>query len=102
MWAAHAVSEDDKLDREETKQVFRRAARLAKPQRRLALAALGFIAMSTSTTLLGPLLLRYGIDAGIRADDAGALELRDRALRRGRRDRLSRRPAAVRVRQPGR
>ncbi len=73
MWAAHAVSEDDKLDREETKQVFRRAARLAKPQRRLALAALGFIAMSTSTTLLGPLLVRYGIDAGIRADDAGAL-----------------------------
>jgi len=75
MWAAHAVSEDDRLDREETGRVFRRAARLAAPQRRLALVALGFIAMSTSTTLLGPLLLRYGIDNGIRADDAGALNL---------------------------
>ncbi len=75
MWAAHAVSEDDKLDREETKQVFRRAARLALPQRRLALAALGFIAMSTSTTLIGPLLLRFGIDEGIDAGDPGALNL---------------------------
>ena len=51
MWATHAVSDDDKLDREQTKQVFRRAARLAKPQRKLALAALGFVAMSTSTEL---------------------------------------------------
>lgn len=75
MWAAHAVSDDDKLDREQTRQVIRRTARLAAPQRRLALAALGFIALSTSTTLLGPLLLRYGIDSGIRADDAGALNL---------------------------
>ena len=75
MWAAHAVSEDDKLDREQTKQVIRRTARLARPQRRLALAALGFVAISTSTTLIGPLLLRYGIDSGIRADDGGALNL---------------------------
>ena len=75
MWAAHAVSEDDKLDRDQTKRVLRRAARLASPQRRPALAALGFIALSTSTTLLGPLLLRYGIDSGIRAEDVGALHL---------------------------
>ncbi len=75
MWAAHAVSEEDKLDREQTKQVFRRAARLARPQRRLALAALGFVALSTSTTLFGPLLLRYGIDRGIGQNDAGALNL---------------------------
>ena len=75
MWAAHAVSEEDKLDRDQTKQVLRRAARLAKPQRKLALAALGFVAISTSTTLLGPLLVRYGIDHGIRADDPGALNL---------------------------
>jgi ATP-binding cassette subfamily B protein len=75
MWATNAVSEEDKLDREQAKQVFRRAARLATPQRRLAIAALGFVAMSTGTTLLGPLLLRYGIDNGIRAGDAGALDL---------------------------
>ena len=75
MWASHAVSDEDRLDREQAKQVIRRAARLARPQRRLALVALGFVALSTSTTLFGPLLLRYGIDNGIRADDAGALNL---------------------------
>lgn len=75
MWASHAVSDEDRLDREQARRVIRRAARIARPQRRLALAALGFVALSTSTTLLGPLLLRYGIDDGIRADDAGALNL---------------------------
>ena len=75
MWATNAVSEDDRLDRDEARQVLRRAAAMARPQRKLALATLGFIALSTSTTLVGPLLLRYGIDHGIRADDAGALNL---------------------------
>ncbi|HSJ90673.1 MAG TPA: ABC transporter ATP-binding protein [Ilumatobacter sp.] len=75
MWATNAVSEEDRLDREEARQVLRRAAALARPQRRLALATLGFVALSTSTTLVGPLLLRYGIDDGIRADDAGPLNV---------------------------
>jgi ATP-binding cassette subfamily B protein len=75
VWAASAVSEEDRLDREETRRVLRRAAALARPQRRLALATLGFVALSTSTTLIGPLLLRYGIDSGIRVDDPGALNV---------------------------
>ena len=75
MWASHAVSEEDRLDRDATKQVLRRAARLARPFRRPALAALGFIAMSTSSAVIGPLLLRYGIDNGINGDDVGALNL---------------------------
>lgn len=75
MWAANAVSEEDKLDRDQTKQVLRRTARLARPQRKLAAIALGFVALSTSTTLFGPLLLRYGIDNGIRQGDASALNL---------------------------
>lgn len=74
MWSAHAVSDEDRLDREQTRRVLRRAAALARPQRRLALATLGFVALATSTTLVGPLLLRYGIDEGIRADDAAALD----------------------------
>ena len=73
MWAAHAVSEEDRLDRDETKRVLRRAARLARPQQRLALATLGFVTLATSTTILGPLLLRYAIDSGIRVGDTGAL-----------------------------
>jgi ATP-binding cassette subfamily B protein len=75
VWAAHAVSEEDRLDRDQAKQVLRRTARLARPFRNQALAAFGFIALSTSSAVVGPLLLRYGIDHGIRADDAGALNL---------------------------
>ena len=75
MWAASAVSEEDRLDREGARRVLRRAGAMARPQRRLALVTLGFVALSTSTTLIGPLLLRYGIDHGIRADDAGALNV---------------------------
>ena len=75
MWASHAVSEEDRLDRQQAKQVLRRAARLARPFRRPALAAVGFVALATSSAVVGPLLLRYGIDQGIRADDRGALNL---------------------------
>jgi ATP-binding cassette subfamily B protein len=75
MWASHAVSEEDRLDRDETKQVLRRALRMAKPFRRPALAALGFIAMATSSAVAGPLLLRHGIDNGIRGNDKGALNV---------------------------
>jgi ATP-binding cassette subfamily B protein len=75
VWATNAVSDEDRLDRAETRRVLRRAAELARPQRRLALATLGFIALGTSTTLVGPLLLRFGIDRGIAGGDAGALNL---------------------------
>ncbi len=75
MWAAHAVSEEDRLDRDQAKQVLRRTARLARPFRRPAFLAFGFIAMSTSSAVVGPLLLRYGIDHGIRADQAGPLNI---------------------------
>lgn len=75
MWATHAVSEEDRLDRREARQVLRRAARLALPYRRLAVLTLVFVTLSTATTLVGPLLLRYGIDHGIRARDAGALNV---------------------------
>ena len=75
MWATAAVSDEDRLDRTATRRVLRRAARLARPQRRLALAALGFITLGTAGTLIGPLLLRYGIDHGIREGDGGALNL---------------------------
>lgn len=75
MWGGSAVSEEDRLDADEAKQVLRRAARFAKPQRKLALATLGFVTLATSTTIIGPLLLRYGIDEGIAKGDRGALNL---------------------------
>jgi ATP-binding cassette subfamily B protein len=75
MWAANAVTEEDRLDRGDAKRVLRRVARMARPYRRLAVATLGFVALSTSATLLGPLIVRYGIDQGIRAGDGGALNV---------------------------
>jgi ATP-binding cassette, subfamily B, bacterial len=75
MWATHAVSDEDRLDAEQTRRVLRRAAAMASPFRRTMLAALGFVAMSTAATIAGPLLVRYGIDHGIRANDAGALNV---------------------------
>ena len=74
MWAG-AVSEEDRLDREQTKWVMRRAARLGRPQRRVALAGLGFVAISALATVLGPVFVRYGIDHGISAGNTRVLNI---------------------------
>jgi ATP-binding cassette subfamily B protein len=73
MWGGAGVAAEDRLDAAETRHVLRRAARLARDQRSTMLATVGFIAMATATTVTGPLLVRHGIDAGIRANDRGAL-----------------------------
>ncbi len=45
MFRMGGVTDDDKLDKEATRQVLRRAIRMAKPFRRTIFAALGFIAI---------------------------------------------------------
>jgi ATP-binding cassette subfamily B protein len=67
------VADDDKLDKEQTRAVLRRAIAMAKPFRRTIAAALGFVLLSTLGLLLGPLLVRYGIDSGIDAGDRTVL-----------------------------
>jgi len=69
MWAMNAVDEDDRLDADEAKQVIRRAARMAAPFKKTVLAAVGFSALTTLGLLLGPVIVRYGIDDGIRQLD---------------------------------
>ncbi len=73
MWNMGAVTDEDRLDGEETKNVLRRAARMAKPFRGTMAIALLFSAIATLGLVLGPLLVRYGIDNGIDADDRGVL-----------------------------
>jgi ATP-binding cassette subfamily B protein len=68
-----AVTEDDRLDGDEAKKVLRRAARMAMPFKKTIAGALAFTAISTMGVLLGPLLVRYGIDHGIDADDTSVL-----------------------------
>lgn len=73
MWVGGAVSDEERLDRDQARHVLRRAAGMARPQRRLVLVTLGCVALATTSTLLGPLLLRTAIDDGIARGDGGVL-----------------------------
>ena len=75
MWATHAVSDEDRLDREGARRVVLRTVQLASPYRRTILLAVVLIVGSTLGTLAGPLLVRIGIDDGISADNLGMLNL---------------------------
>lgn len=73
MWMAGGVDADQRLDRKGAGRVLRRTfARLSGQRRDLVLA--GFLVTAyTATVLAGPLLVRSGIDDGIKAGDAGHL-----------------------------
>jgi ATP-binding cassette subfamily B protein len=68
-----AITDEDKLDADEAKKVLRRAARLALPFKRTVIGALGFTALSTLGVVLGPVILRWGIDHGITPGDSTVL-----------------------------
>ncbi len=73
MFRMGGLTDEDKLDKEATKQVLRRAIRMARPFRGTIAAALGFVLLSTVGLLLGPVIVRYGIDSGIDAADTTTL-----------------------------
>lgn len=75
MMASGAVDEADKLDRDQAKQVLRRAARMLRPYRRSVWAALGLVICSTLAIIAGPYLLKVGIDRGIKPGNGRALNL---------------------------
>ena len=62
MWGGVGVDPNDRLTKDDASQVLRRAARLARPYWRIAFAAVGFVALATSTTIVGPLLVRFGMN----------------------------------------
>jgi ATP-binding cassette, subfamily B, bacterial len=68
VWAAGAVSEDDKLDRTQTRVVLRRSVEFAQPYRRDVWRAIIFVTLSTLCTVAGPVLVLIATDHGI---DAG-------------------------------
>src|SRR3546814_15894912 len=47
---------------------------MLRPYRRACILALLSVSLWTATTLAGPLLVRHGIDAGIKEEDGGALD----------------------------
>jgi ATP-binding cassette subfamily B protein len=73
MWGMNAIEEEDRLDADAAKQVMRRAARMAAPFKRTVLSAIGFTAITTLGLLMGPVIVRYGIDDGIKPADSGPL-----------------------------
>jgi ATP-binding cassette subfamily B protein len=75
MWMQGGVSDDDRLDSGEARQVLRRTARMLRPQRRRVFGALAMVVVWTTTVLAGPYLVRFGIDQGITKGDPGTLNL---------------------------
>ena len=75
MWGEAGVAEEDMLDARQARQVIRRALRMLGPYRRRIILAVVLLVVWTATVLAGPFFVRYGIDHGISAGDAGALNL---------------------------
>ena len=75
MWAAGAVSDEDKLDRSETRVVLRRSLEFAQPYRRPIWAAMAFVVVSTLCTVAGPVIVSIATDRGIKAGDARILNI---------------------------
>ena len=69
------VAPEDQLDKSETRRVMVRVMRMAAPFKRTAYAAVGCVVVTTSATLTAPILVRHGIDAGIRVRDLLQLNL---------------------------
>ena len=74
MFGISAISDEDRLDRSATVGVLRRTFSLARAQRGKALVALGLVVVSTLVSLAGPVLVRFGIDHGIKDRNGGTLD----------------------------
>ena len=75
MWMAGGVDDEDRLDVDAAQRVLRRSAQLMRPYRRQMVAAAVLVVVYTASVLAGPLLVRSGIDDGIKAGDRGHLNL---------------------------
>ena len=69
------IDDDQKLNRTETRVVLARSIRMAGEFRNKALLALFLVTITVACTLAGPVLVRHGIDAGIKAKDVRALNI---------------------------
>ncbi len=68
-----AIDEQDRLDPAAAAHVVRRTAGLLRPQRSKTCVAVMVMIASTLTTIAGPLLIRAGIDKGVRGNSPVAL-----------------------------
>ena len=75
MWGGGAVSAEDRVSRDEARNLLRRTLAMAAPFRKTMVAALSCVIAVTLCTLAGPVLVRHGIDAGIRAKNTRSLNI---------------------------
>ena len=69
------IDDDQKLDRSQTRVVLIRSIKMAGEFRRTAALAMVYVIITVLCTLAGPVLVRHGIDAGIKGKDARALNI---------------------------
>ncbi len=74
-WSIASVDDADKLDKREAAAVLRRTTDMLGPYRRSAGLAFFLLALWTSTTLAGPLLVGRAIDLGLRGNSRTALNV---------------------------
>jgi len=64
---------EEQLDREQAQQLLRRLWRMLRPYRRPVAGAVTLLAFQTGCLLAGPMLVKRGIDKGLKAGNAGVL-----------------------------
>jgi ATP-binding cassette subfamily B protein len=69
------ATDEELLTREDAKHLVRRLWALLDPYHAKIYGAVGLIALWTACLLAGPALVKHGIDAGLRGNDEGALDL---------------------------
>ena len=69
------TDEDQKLDRTQTRVALKRSFQMAGEFRKQAGLALLLVIITVLCTLAGPVLVRHGIDSGIRVKDGHALNM---------------------------
>lgn len=75
MWAAGAVSDEDRLDRTQTGQVLRRALQFARPYRRTIWLAVTLVSITTVCVVAGPVFVKLGLDRGIGGNSPSTLNI---------------------------
>ena len=74
MWAA-AVSDEDRLDREQARNVVRRSLEFAEPYRATVWRAIAYVTIVTLCTVAGPVLVLIATDHGLAKHNVRVLNL---------------------------
>lgn len=75
MWSSGGVSDEDRLSRAQARTIVGRVFKMAAPFRKTMWAAFLCVCVTTVCAVAGPVLVRYGIDSGIRVNNDSALNI---------------------------